>query len=147
MKKLLFIVLVFSSAYIMGQKNKLDTIKTIKVGFLTEALDLTEKEAQGFWPIYNTFEEQMNVLRFKEMRDIRKHIRQNSDSMTNDEAYALMERIRKIEEQMHELKTDFSKKLSSIIPAKKIIKLKLAEEDFKRKMLDEFRKRKISMED
>ncbi len=34
-----------------------DKIKSLKIAFITERLDLSTKEAQTFWPIYNEYEE------------------------------------------------------------------------------------------
>ena len=49
------------SASVFGQKQNnskpnREKIKAMKVGFITEKLDLTTAEAQKFWPVYNEFE-------------------------------------------------------------------------------------------
>ncbi len=143
MKKILVILLLCVSFGVSAQKGKRhERIKALKISFLTEKLSLTEKEAQEFWPVYNAFEQKMNQIRFKEIRSIRKEIRSNLDTMSDSQALALIERFKKAENQIHDLKTDFSGKLSKIISPKKMIRLKLAEEDFKKKMLEEFKKRR-----
>lgn len=127
----------------IGQRgDKRERIKALKVAFITEQLGLTTEEAQGFWPIYNTFEEETNAIRFKEMRVIRKDIRENLDSMNDTEANALIKRFNTAEDRMQKLRMELSEKLARIIPPKKIIQLKIAEDDFRRKMLNEFKKRK-----
>lgn len=142
MKKLILIIIYLVSFTIMAQNNKREQIKALKVAFITEQLNLTEKESQAFWPIYNAFEQEKNNIRFKDMRDIRREIKENLDTMTDAEANVLIERLNKAENSMHELRMELPKKLSSIIPASKIIRLKIAEEDFKKKMLNELKKRK-----
>lgn len=143
MKKLLVILLLCISFAASAQKSKRhERIKALKISFITEQLSLTEKEAQQFWPVYNAFEQKMNQIRFNEIRSIKKEIRDNLDTMSDNEALAIIERFKKAEDQMHNLKTEFSSKLSKIISPKKMIQLKLAEEDFKRKMLEEFKKRR-----
>ncbi len=143
MKKLLVILLLCISFTASAQKGKRhERIKALKISFITEQLSLTEKEAQQFWPVYNAFEQKMNQIRFNEIRSIKKEIRDNLDTMSDYEALAIIERFKKAEDQMHNLKTEFSSKLSKIISPKKMIQLKLAEEDFKRKMLEEFKKRR-----
>ena len=42
-------------------------------------------------------------------------IRDNLDTMSDNEALAIIERFKKAEDQMHNLKTEFSSKLSKII--------------------------------
>lgn len=143
MKKLLYICILLMSISAFAQKQgKKERIKALKVAFITEQLSLSEKESQEFWPIYNTFEEETNKIRFEEIRTIRKDIRDNMETMNNDEAKALINRLDTAENRMHELRMGLSKKLLNIIPAKKIIQLKMAEDDFRRKMLEEYKKRK-----
>ena len=142
MKKLILIIICLVSFTMMAQKNKREQIKALKVAFITEQLNLTEKESQAFWPVYNAFEQEKNNIRFKEMRDIRKEIKENLNNMTDAEANVLIERLNKAENSMHELRMELPKKLSNIIPSSKIIRLKIAEEDFKKKMLNELKKRK-----
>lgn len=135
-------ILLVSMNAIAQRGDKRERIKALKVAFITEQLGLTTEEAQGFWPIYNTFEEETNAIRFKEMRVIRKDIRENLDSMNDTEANALIKRFNTAEDRMHKLRMELSEKLARIIPPKKIIQLKIAEDDFRRKMLNEFKKRK-----
>ncbi|TBN04785.1 hypothetical protein EYD45_05865 [Hyunsoonleella flava] len=144
MKKTLIIIVLLISFGVNAQKGKRhERIKALKVSFLTERLSLTEKEAQKFWPIYNGFEEKMNEIRFNEMRNIRSEIRENIDTMSDDEALVLIERFKKAEEQMHTVKTEFFDKISKVISPKKMILLRIAEDDFKKKMLEEFKKRRM----
>lgn len=128
---------------VTAQKNdRRERIKALKVAFITEQLDLTTEESQSFWAVYNSFEEQTNALRYKEMRSIKKEIRNNQDTMSEADANNLIKRLTKAENNMHKLRVELSGQLLNVIPATKIIKLKIAEEDFKRKMLNEFKKRK-----
>lgn len=47
----------------------LDRVQAQRVAFITEKIDLTSKEAQKFWPVFNEYE--------KEERKIRKRYQQN----------------------------------------------------------------------
>ena len=143
MKTLLPIILLLVSLNITAQHNsKRERIKALKVSFITENLDLSEKEAQQFWPVYNEYETQNTEIRFKEVRAIRKEIRDNIDTMSDEEAKSLIKKLNDAETRMHKLRISFSEKLMGILPAKKIIQLKIAEDDFKKKMLQELKKRK-----
>ncbi len=48
-----------------------EKIKALKVAFITERLDLSSKEAQLFWPIYNEQGSKMEDLRVKEGSQVR----------------------------------------------------------------------------
>ena len=142
MKKLLLILVLLLSLNIAAQHKNRERIKALKVSFITERLDLSSKEAQEFWPVYNEYEKKTSAIRHEEVRALRKEIKENIDTMTDEKATTLLAKLNDAEMRMLNLRIDFSKKLSSIIPAKKIILLKVAEDDFKRKMLEEYKKQR-----
>jgi hypothetical protein len=50
--KLFLITLLFTVTFSFSQgKERRDKIKSLKVAFLTERLELSAKEAQQFWPV------------------------------------------------------------------------------------------------
>ena len=51
------------SVNLYAQKPNKEKVKALKVAHITEQLDLTAKEAQAFWPVYNTNEEANDKLR------------------------------------------------------------------------------------
>lgn len=130
------------SLHISAQHKNRERIKSLKVSFITEKLDLTEQEAQQFWPIYNEYEKQYYAIRYIESREIRKEIRESLDTLNDKKANALLARLEKAEVEKHNARMEFSKQLSKILSPKKIILLKIAEDDFKKKMLEEYKKRK-----
>jgi len=134
--------MLFVSLNITAQHKNRERLKALKVSVITEKLDLSEKEAQQFWPIYNAHEKEMSAIRFKEIKSIRNEIRENIDTMTDEKANELLIKLSKAENKMHKSRMDFANNLSGILSPKKIILLKIAEDDFKKKMMEELRKRK-----
>ena len=120
-------------------QNKRERIKSLKVAFITERLELTPEEAQQFWPVYNEFESTRENLR--QQMALKKR---NMDfkNLSETEAKATVQEIIAHEEQKTKNETEFLKHLMNAIPAKKIIMLKVAEEKFKQRMLEELRKRR-----
>ena len=56
MNKITLIITLLLTMNVVAQSpEKRERIKALKVAFITEKLELTESEAQKFWPIYNTF--------------------------------------------------------------------------------------------
>lgn len=122
-------------------KDRKERIKALKIAFITERLELTEKEAQKFWPVYNDFEETYYTLK----RDMRSHHKTvNPETLDEAGARQLIDEMIAQENKKTELKKNFMSNLLNIIPAKKVIQLKMAEDDFNRRMLDEYRKRRDS---
>ena len=140
MKTIITILILSMSLSSFSQDNdRHERIKALKVAFLTEQLELTKIEAQQFWPIYNDFEAQEHQLR-KENYSKRKET--NIESLSEQEAKNMIDEMISIEKKKYELKGNFIKDLQKILSSKKIIKLKSAEDDFNKKMFEEYKKRK-----
>ncbi|WP_460219602.1 sensor of ECF-type sigma factor [Psychroserpens sp. MEBiC05023] len=141
MKKTLITLLFLAlTLYSFGQrKERLERIKALKVAFITEKLELTEAEAQKFWPVYNAIETKKETLR-KETQKLRRSI--DFESLTNDEANKLITDMLGIENRKHNLRSKQINDLLRVIPAKKVILLKLVEEQFNKRMLQEMKKRR-----
>ena len=131
MKKRLFLLSFLISMSALAQGN--DRIKALKIAFITERLQLTESEAQQFWPIYNKFEEENLKIR----RDlIGKYRNLDFENLTEDEAKIHLDKITVDDDKRHHLKQQFIQDLRSVLPAKKIIMLKASEDAFKKRMMD-----------
>ncbi|MDI5899374.1 sensor of ECF-type sigma factor [Flavobacterium yafengii] len=143
-KKLLPILLLLVSFnfYAQGEsmKEKREQIKALKVAFFTTELDLTTNEAERFWPIYNTFDDKQFELRHQKMKTYMRRMSDGSlDKITEKEANTFLAQIEDTEEELFLLRKKFMQNVRTILPAVKIVKLKKAEEDFNRKLLQQYR--------
>jgi Spy/CpxP family protein refolding chaperone len=144
LKKLYPILFLFLSFnfYAQGErfKEKREQIKAMKVAFLTSELNLTSSEAEKFWPIYNTFDDKQFELRHQKMKGYFKRMQNDElDKLSEKEAAALLNQIEDSEEDLFNLRKKFIINLKDILPSAKIIKLKKAEEDFNRKLLQQYK--------
>jgi flagellar motor switch protein FliG len=139
MKTIIITLFLCISLNGFAQPNK---IKTLKVAFITEKLNLTEKEAQQFWPVYNAYDDTVNNLKFNELGKLIRQIRQEDNNLSEEKANDILNKSLEIEDKIHSEDIKLIKKLRTIISAKKILALKGAEEDFNRKMLEEWNKRR-----
>lgn len=136
-------LLISSLSFAQDFKERREKVKALKVAFITEKLELTTEEAQKFWPIYNVFDDNQSELRHEKMRAILNRFRPgNVDKLSEKEASVLLVQIEKIEEDLFNLRKKFIKDLQNVISAKKIIKLKKAEEDFNRELLKQMREKR-----
>jgi hypothetical protein len=146
LKKLFPILLLLISFSFYGQGEKMrekkEQIKALKVAFLTTELKLTSNEAEKFWPVYNTFDDKQFELRHQKMKSfMRKMNDETLDKMSEKEATAFLNQMESTEEEIFSLRKNFIATLKGIIPATKIIKLRKSEEDFNRKLLQQYRDR------
>ena len=144
LKKLFPILLLLISFSFYGQGEKMrekkEQIKALKVAFLTTELKLTSNEAEKFWPVYNTFDDKQFELRHQKMKSFRSKMNDETlDKMSEKEAIAFLNQMESTEEEIFVLRKNFIATLKGIIPATKIIKLRKSEENFNRKLLQQYR--------
>jgi hypothetical protein len=141
MKKItltLLFIAISVSAFSQGKEKK-ERIKSLKIAFITEKLELTETEAQKFWPIYNAHESNNDALRQQSRQN-----RKNADlgSMSETDAKTMIGKMLILEQKKLELRKQFTTDLMTVIPAKKVILLKISEDEFNKRMFNEMRKRR-----
>lgn len=124
--------------------EKKEQIKALKVSFITNELDLSSEEAAKFWPVYNAFEDKQQEIRKQKVKTYTLRPNDNSlDKLSEKEAATLLVQMESTEEELHQLKKKFIVTLKTILPATKILKLKKAEDEFSRKLLQQYRDKKI----
>lgn len=139
MKNILILFLVISTTALAQRGDK---IKAYKTAFLTEALELTSAEAEKFWPVYNATEEKLTTLRRQERKEIFEIIKGDFNSLSDAEANAILEKAINLKEKEFLYQKELIQSLKGILPSKKILKLKRAEEEFKRILLNKMKNRR-----
>jgi Skp family chaperone for outer membrane proteins len=145
MKKVFTLLFVFGYLTMMAQTNdRLERIKAFKVAFITEKLDLTTKEAQGFWPIYNKYSDESEKIRDNQRAEYRQNVKRGEklDDLADEVSEKFVASFLSAEEAQLQLKKKLVKDLKSIISSKKVWRLIRAEDEFKQKMIEEYKKRR-----
>jgi hypothetical protein len=125
------------------RKNEMrDKIKTLAIAHITKELDLSTEEAQQFWPLYNEVKDERDRLEKVKKQLIRK-LESEFDDMTEKTASSYVDRMVAIDKRISATNLDYKHDdIIKVIGAKRFLKLKKAEMDFKRKMIKEYRDRK-----
>ena len=140
-KVMLVVFLMTTSVFYAQRKPDREKIKSLKVAFITERLDLSSKEAEAFWPVYNAHEGEIDALRQRERIEIRAKLR-NAAELTEAEADKLLPLAIKLQGDKAKSNLDYLKKINKIISSKKTILLMKAEEDFNRQLIKQYRHNK-----
>lgn len=138
------ITLLLFAFSLNAQKGKEDQLKTLKIGYITEMLDLSSKEAQTFWPIYNEHQDKIHRLRRNDQRKLMEQVKNSGgiDAITEKEAEKILDEFMVIENEIQQEQSLMYSELRKVISAKKILKLHRAENEFNRKILQRLRKEK-----
>lgn len=146
MKKLLLILFLSIGLGVMAQQTddiddpKHEKIEALKIGFITEKLALTSKEAELFWPIYNKFEQEIKTVR-KKQRELAKTFKlkakptdQEADRYINEQLALKQTEIDVVKKYIPEFK--------KALPTAKVAKLLGLEQEFKMQLLKKMRDRR-----
>ena len=140
-KSLLAFILLITTTLSFSQngrllKQKKEQVKSIKVAYITNELNLTPDEATKFWPLYNEFEEKQNQIRREKLKAHLNRIdNADFDNLSEKEATTLLAQMESSEDELHLLRKKFTANLKNVLPATKILKLKKAEDGFNKKLL------------
>jgi len=143
MKRILTLIIclsLFNIGFSQKRGNMHERVKAQKVAFITEKLSLTTEEAQQFWPIYNDFDEKTHDLKRQDLRKIREGMRK--DNLSDSEANDLLEQFMAVEDKLHKAKKQLVNDLKGVLPSKKIIALKAAEDAFNRRLMEILKERR-----
>ncbi|MDP5201852.1 sensor of ECF-type sigma factor [Flavobacterium sp. DG2-3] len=143
-KNILPLLLFLTSFSIFAQNGKIDEkrekIKAFKVSFLTTELELTSTEAEKFWPIYNAYDDKQYELKYLKMKTyLRKLKDDNLKNLSDKDAATLLSQIESTDKEIYQLREKYMNNLKKVLPAKKILLLKKSEDDFNRKLLQQYR--------
>jgi len=145
MKKIhLILALVFVTAMAaQGRfREKLDQVKAQKTAFITNELQLTPDESAKFWPLYNAFEDRQRDIRRQRVSAYLDRRNGAEDKLSDKEASVLLAQMEDNEDQLYQARKKLVADLKTFLPPVKILKLKKAEEDFNKKLLQQIRQRR-----
>ena len=118
-----------------SRQQKKEKIEQLKIAFFTTELDLTEKEAQEFWPVYNDLQSALRIekrLQKKTSSELKANLETLSDSELRNKTNTIFNsQIKEVE-----LKKSYQIKIAQIIGDKKAVKLLSLEQRFKRELLN-----------
>lgn len=126
----LFVLLFLSVVHLTAQSSK-ERIKAFRAAIFVEELQLTAKESEVFWPIYNAYELEREALQQK-YQTSRKQI----DLLSDKEAEQQIEEMFKMEEEQVAIKRKYYNKFTEVLPVRKVIRIPKAEQRFRKLLLE-----------
>lgn len=124
----------YSVAALSQNNDKKEKIESFKVAFITQKLNLTAKEAQLFWPVYNEYLDKIETLKNARKKELRS-ANINIDTYSDKDLELMLDNEFLSKEKEVELGKEYFNKFKSVIPVKKVILLYKAEDEFKRELL------------
>ena len=143
---ILFSILLFTTQT-NAQKGKNDQLKTLKISYISEVLELTSDEAQNFWPIYNEHQDKIHKLRRIKQKELMEKITSSGgiDALAEKEAEKILDEFMAIENNIQVEQSNMYSELRHVISVKKVLKLHRAENEFNRKLIQRLRREKADV--
>ncbi|MGZ3865137.1 MAG: hypothetical protein ACXVC6_15495 [Bacteroidia bacterium] len=131
MKRIIYIfIFALLQLASFAQGGKREKIEALRVGFITQQLNLTADESQKFWPVYNEYQDKV--------RAARREFKGTSTAFTSDkEAQEFLDAELLFKQRELSLYKEYYDKFKKILPLKKVAMLRQAEEEFKKELLQQ----------
>lgn len=147
-RSFLFFVTLFAANQVFAQpprgplgEKMGERVKVARIAFLTRELDLTELEAQKFWPIYNKFDAEREKIR-AEAKVERLISKADLEKMSDADVETAIQKAFDAQESEVKLRKSYHTEFRKVLSIRKVAILYRAEEDFKRELLRELRERR-----
>ena len=126
----IFILSILLSLCLAAQPGN-SKVEALRVAFISKQLELSPAESEKFWPVYNEYNDKLKAIKRNLRGAYHKHPEPLSDADAED-LYKLEMQSRSAELEVHK---QYGEQLKAIIGAKKMVKLRVAEDEFKRELI------------
>ncbi len=130
--KISFFLWLFCLSFATIGQNDKDKIEVLRVSFINKKLEFSNNEAEKFWPVYNEYNDKIKAIK----KNLRQSFRRSPETLSDKEAEELYQLDVKSKQAEVDVHKQYSEKIKTIIGAKKYIKLRVAEDEFKREIIN-----------
>jgi hypothetical protein len=113
--------------------SKRDKIDALRVTFINEKVNFTTAESQAFWPLYNEYNDKLDLARKTFRQQYVKDI--DFTTLSDKEAEGYLSAELSLKQKEYELYKEYFEKFKKVLPVKKVAILRRAEEEFRREMI------------
>lgn len=112
-----------------------DKIRAAEIAYLAQKLDLTPDEAQKFWPVYNQYTKEVEIL-------IAERNNRNTTAKTSN-ADPKPDPELKYEQRMLDIKNHYDKEFQKVLPANKAGSVFRSEREFRKVLIQQLKERQV----
>lgn len=135
MVRVILLTIALSSIFtnMNAQEDRKEQIERLRVAFISEELNLSTEEAQVFWPVFNTFQDQRRQLD----KDIRRSIRQLEEKapLSEQDVLRLNKKVSENRRSIIRIEEQLIIDLMPILGPERTLKLMSIESEFKKRIL------------
>lgn len=117
-----------------GKPGK-EKVEAMKIGFLTQKLDLTPEEAQRFWPVYNQYSEEIEQIRANRKAKM-DETRNDPDKLSDAEIEKRIDAEMTFRQEELDIQKKYHSRFKQVLTVRKVARFYRAEEEFKRELIE-----------
>ncbi|WP_343671361.1 hypothetical protein [Chitinophaga sp.] len=115
-----------------------DKIRAAEIAYLAQKLDLTPDEAQKFWPVYNQYTKEVELLiAERNNRNNASNAAEKANSKTNGDQEL------KYDQRMLDIKNHYDKEFQKVLPANKAGSVFRSEREFRVQLIRQLKERQM----
>ena len=119
---LLLTISFTTSAQMKGSNSRMEKIEAARKVWITQKLDLTDDEAKSFWPVYDSYQKEIEGI-FRQKRQAKA----NAATIPYDELT--------FDTRILETRKKYRQEFIKILPKNKVIRLNQAEKEFRDQLI------------
>ncbi|MBN4051920.1 hypothetical protein JYT53_00295 [Cytophagaceae bacterium AH-315-L13] len=118
-----------------------DKLESFKIAYLTRELSLTSDDAKIFWPVYDQYSNELDKLRKERMKE-RDDTKRDFDNLSDKDIEKTVDGEIIFRQRELDIQKKYHDEFKKVLPIKKVAKLYMAEQNFKRKLLQRMREKR-----
>ncbi|MBQ3658990.1 MAG: hypothetical protein II963_02400 [Bacteroidales bacterium] len=119
------------------QEKMHEKFQADKVAFLSQKMDLSVKEAEAFWPIYNEYSKASEEVH-KDIMDA-VGIIHKAEELSDAEASAAIDALLAAQKKENDLQSQYTERFKKVLPVKKVAAFFAAEDAFRKHLFRQFK--------
>lgn len=145
MRTFLFVSIFFSLLYVQAQPgpgpraaNRQERIQALRVAYFTEQLALTPDEAKVFWPVFDAYADEIDLVR-KQNRILKQDIRFNAAEMDDKELESIADEYIELKKKEYEITAKYYPQFKKVLSPAKLVAFYRADQEFPKWVLNQLR--------
>jgi len=123
-----------------SQAPNREKLEAYKIAFFTKRLDLSPREAEKFWPLYNDYQKKKADIQ-QERATLNRMFNLEGNEMSEKELIDAGDKLIELQVSETELAVTFHKQIKTVLPPQKVIKLYQSENQYRIQLLKQLQER------
>ena len=128
------------SSFTFAQAPDREKLEAYKIAFLTKRLDLSPREAEKFWPLYNAYQKRKTEIQ-RDRTQLNRQFNLDGANMSEKEIIAAGDRLIELQVTETELAVTFHNNIKTVLTPEKVLRLYQSENQYRLQLLKQLQER------